>query len=151
MTRRASGAPPGRTRGWFVTEQPDFRPRGVWLFLAFAAMAAILAIRLADVQIRQGPTLSAMAAAQHAEEITLQAHRGRILDRNGRLLASDTPVYSVFADPGVIAPDQRADVATKLAPVLGRGRSRIAIFSTPRGASSTWPTRSTTTSRTSSR
>ena len=125
MTRRPPGAPSGRTRGWFVTEQPDFRPRGVWLLLAFAAMAAILCVRLADVQLRQGPHLAAMAADQHAVEITLQAHRGRILDREGRLLASDTPVYSVFADPGVIAPDQRAQVAAQLGPVLGLGPARI--------------------------
>src|SRR5258708_18011692 len=88
-------------------------------------MAGVITVRLADVQLRQGPHLAAMAADQHAYEITLQAHRGRILDRNGRLLASDTPVYSVFADPGVIAPHQRAHVAAHLAPIPGLGPPRI--------------------------
>jgi cell division protein FtsI/penicillin-binding protein 2 len=114
-----------RLRGWFIAEQPDYRPRGVWLLLAFAAMALILTVRLVDVQLRQGPHLATAAAQEHAQAAVLHAHRGRILDKDGRLLVSDTPVYSVFADPGVITADQRHVVAAALGPVLGMGPSRL--------------------------
>jgi cell division protein FtsI (penicillin-binding protein 3) len=128
---RAQRAP--RLRGWFIAEEPDFRARGIWLLLAFAAMAVILTWRLFDVQVRQGTKLSGLAASQHALSINLPAHRGRILDVNGRLLASDTPVYSVFADPGVINPDQRHPIATALASLLGMGPSAVEDMLTKTG------------------
>lgn len=114
-----------RVRGWFVAEPSDARPRSLWLLAAFAAMAIVLTGRLVDVQLRQGPALAAAAAKEHAQEAVLHAHRGRILDRNGRLLASDVPVYAVFADPGVIGPDRRQAVALALSPILGIGPSRL--------------------------
>ena len=114
-----------RMRGWFIGEEPDFRARGTWLLLAFAAMALLLTTRLVDVQLKQGPQLRAMAAASHELQVTLPAHRGRIYDRDGRLLASDVPVYDVFADPGLIAPSDRHDVALKVSPILGLGPGKI--------------------------
>jgi cell division protein FtsI/penicillin-binding protein 2 len=82
-------------------------------------------VRLFDVQARQGPGLRAMAASSHALQVTLPAHRGQILDRTGRLLASDVTVFDVFADPGLIAPAQRHDVAMRVAPVLGLGPGKV--------------------------
>jgi cell division protein FtsI/penicillin-binding protein 2 len=122
---RAGGGSASRLRGWFVGDEPDFRLRGMWLLLAFAAMALLLTARLFDVQVRQGPELRARAAASHELKVTLRAHRGRIFDRDGRLLASDVPVYDVFADPGLIPPSSRHDVALKIAPVLGLGPGKI--------------------------
>jgi len=112
-------------RGWFVADQPDFRPRATWLLLAFAAMAMILTFRLMDVQLRQASHLASAAAGEHALESVLHAQRGRLLDRDGRVLASGVPVYDVFADPGIIGPDQRHGVATALSPILGMGPGRI--------------------------
>jgi cell division protein FtsI/penicillin-binding protein 2 len=127
--RAAPSRPPHRpqpaVRGWFVAEGPDFRVRGLWLLLAFAAMTVVLTVRLADVQLLQHRRLASMAAQQHAFVSPLRAHRGRILDRDGSLLAGDVPVYSVFADPGVIPPDQRHRVAERVAPVLGMGPARL--------------------------
>jgi cell division protein FtsI/penicillin-binding protein 2 len=125
-TARTRGATSGsRLRGWFVGEEPDFRARGVWLLLAFAAMAVMLTVHLLDVQIRQGATLRGMATASHQTEVSLAAHRGLILDRSGRLLAGDVTVYDVFADPGLISPSQRHAVALKVAPVLGLGPGKV--------------------------
>ncbi|TMC47943.1 MAG: penicillin-binding protein 2 [Chloroflexi bacterium] len=114
-----------RLRGWFVGEEPDSRARGVWLLGAFAAMAVILFGRLVDVQLREGRHLAAMAAEQHQIAAVLHAHRGRILDRDGRLLAGDVQVYAIFADPGIISENQRSVVAAKLAPILRLGPGRI--------------------------
>jgi cell division protein FtsI (penicillin-binding protein 3) len=125
-SRTRGGAASGsRLRGWFVGDEPDFRARGIWLLLAFAAMAVALMVHLVAVQIVQGPTLRAQATASHESEVTLTAHRGLILDRSGRLLAGDTTVYDVFADPGLISPSQRHDVALRVSPVLGLGPGRI--------------------------
>jgi cell division protein FtsI/penicillin-binding protein 2 len=88
-------------------------------------MALLLTVRLFDVQARQGPGLRAMAASSHALQVTLPAHRGQILDRTGRLLASDVTVFDVFADPGLISPAQRHDVAARVAPVLGLGPGKV--------------------------
>ena len=123
--RRTAPAQRPRVRGWFLAEPTGARGRGGWLVLAFAAMAVTVSVRLIDVQVRQGSRLAAMAAAQHITSVPLPAHRGRILDRSGSVLVSDVPVYSVWADPGVIPPEQRHDVAAALAPVLGQGPGRI--------------------------
>jgi stage V sporulation protein D (sporulation-specific penicillin-binding protein) len=126
VTQRRGAAPPRRAvRGWFVAESPDFRRRGLWLLVLFTTMTVVLSLRLADVQLRQHHSLSAAAARQHGIDITLRAHRGRILDRDGSLLAGDVPVYSIFADPGVIPPDQRHTVAEQVAPILNMGPSHL--------------------------
>lgn len=130
MTQRRARAGGGsasasRLRGWFIGDEPDFRVRGMWLLLAFAAMALLLCTRLVDVQLAQGPHLRAMAVASHQLQVTLPAHRGRIFDRDGRLIASEVAVYDVFADPGLIPPAQRHDVAAKVAPVLGLGPGKV--------------------------
>ncbi|HEY8676947.1 MAG TPA: penicillin-binding protein 2 [Candidatus Dormibacteraeota bacterium] len=118
MSRRRDDAASSRVRGWFVADAPDFRHRGTWLALAFAAMAATLCARLVDVQVLQHAALSARAAALHQKSVVIPATRGRILDGSGRVLVSNRTVYDVYADPGLIAGANRADVASQLAPVL---------------------------------
>jgi len=122
---RVRGSSASRLRGWFIGEEPDFRVRGMWLLLAFAAMALLLSARLVDVQLKQGPHLRAMAAMSHELQITLPAHRGRIFDRDGRLLTGNVAVYDVFADPSLIPPSDRHDVSVKVAPVLGLGPGKV--------------------------
>jgi len=114
-----------RRRGWFLAEEPDVRARGLWLVLAFAAIAVAIGWKLVDVQLIQHSRLSALAAGEHIAAVPLHAHRGRIFDSQGGLLASDLPTYAVFADPGVIPPEQRAAVAASLAPVLSMGPGLI--------------------------
>lgn len=114
-----------KARGWFIGESTDFRVRGRWLYLAFLAMAVTLGGRLVDVQVRQGPQLAALASAQQQGYVPLHAQRGHILDREGRALVSNMPVYDVFADPSLITDADRHDVATQLAPILSMGPSRV--------------------------
>ncbi|HZU75898.1 MAG TPA: penicillin-binding protein 2, partial [Dehalococcoidia bacterium] len=102
------------------TSQPgDFRRRGMWLVMGFAAMAAAVFGRLVQVQVLQGPQYAAQAAAQHTTDITLHGTRGLILDRNGRVLVSNRTVYDVFADPALVETSQRVTVARQVAPILG--------------------------------
>jgi cell division protein FtsI/penicillin-binding protein 2 len=112
-------------RGWFAPEAPDFRHRGMWLVLAFAAMATTVCVRLLDVQVRQHTALAAKATALHQKSVVIPATRGRILDSTGRVLVSNRTVYDVYADPGLIAVATRGDVARRLAPVLSADETKI--------------------------
>ncbi len=100
------------------TDGPDLRRRGLWLVLAFLAMATAVFGRLIQVQIIQGKALAHAAAASHTTSITLHATRGVILDRNGRVLVSNVQVFDVFADPALIPAANRDQVAGMLAPIL---------------------------------
>jgi len=62
--------------------------------------------------------MAQLAAAYHDDTITLPAVRGNILDRNGSLLVTNTPVFSIFASPDLISATERQDIAARLAPVL---------------------------------
>jgi cell division protein FtsI/penicillin-binding protein 2 len=81
-------------------------------------MATAVFGRLIQIQIIEGKSLAAKAASTHTTSITLQASRGEILDRSGRVLVSDVRVFDVFADPALIAASDRVTVAGTLAPIL---------------------------------
>jgi stage V sporulation protein D (sporulation-specific penicillin-binding protein) len=86
-------------------------------FYIVAVLAMFLCWRLADVQIRQGPHLAALALDQHAESLDLFAKRGSIVDRDGNVLVRSLPSESVYAVPtNIVHPDE---VAAKLGPILG--------------------------------
>lgn len=110
----------GGPRGWFVAEHRDPRARGIWLLLAFAAMAVTIGAHLVDLQVRQHGWLSAEAVKEHRVGVVLPGRRGLILDRSGRVLASDKAVYTVFVDPSLVDSSKRRSVAQQLAPVVHR-------------------------------
>ena len=119
--RRRSGRA-GRTGDTRVfNDGPDVRRRGLWLVLAFLSMATAVFGRLVQIQVIQGKSLAAQAAQTHTTSVTLQATRGEILDRDGRVLVSDVQVFDVFADPALISPSDRNAVAGMLAPILQVG------------------------------
>jgi cell division protein FtsI (penicillin-binding protein 3) len=78
----------------------------------------VLLGRLTYWQIWRHADMARLAAAYHDDTITLPAVRGNILDRNGALLVTNTPVFSIFASPDQISARERQDIAAKLAPLL---------------------------------
>ncbi len=108
-----------------IANVPDLRRRGLWLVLAFLAMATAVFGRLIQVQIIQGKSLAAAAAASHTTSISLHASRGVILDRDGRVLVSNVQVFDVFADPALVAASDREQVAGMLAPILQLSPAKI--------------------------
>ncbi len=86
------------------------------LGLVFSALAAILLIRLAEVQLVIGPTLAAQGAAEVNRTISLTPLRGEILDSNGQPLALETPATLIY----VITPEvtDAKGEATAMAPIL---------------------------------
>jgi cell division protein FtsI/penicillin-binding protein 2 len=85
--------------------------------LALCAYLVLLG-RLAYWQVWRHSDMARLAATYHDDTITLAAVRGNILDRNGALLVTNTPVFSIFASPDQITGAERKDIAAKLAPVL---------------------------------
>ncbi|MFN2465015.1 MAG: peptidoglycan D,D-transpeptidase FtsI family protein [Candidatus Dormibacteria bacterium] len=92
---------------------------------AAGLLAAVLVARLAYWQVVQHAHIVALAAEQHSVTLTLPASRGSIVDRSGQLLASDVPVYDVVGAPNLIAVPSRADIASRLSPILGRPTADI--------------------------
>jgi len=101
-----------------LADAPDVRRRGLWLVLAFLAMATAVFGRLIQIQVIEGKALASEAASTHTTSVTLDATRGIILDRNGRVLVSNVQVFDVFADPALISAGDRDSVAGMLAPIL---------------------------------
>jgi cell division protein FtsI (penicillin-binding protein 3) len=98
----------------------ELEPRSRILTLMALVLCAYLVLlgRLAYWQVWRHSDLARLAATYHDDTITLAASRGNILDRNGALLVTNTPVYSIFASPDQITGAERNDIAPKLAPVL---------------------------------
>jgi cell division protein FtsI (penicillin-binding protein 3) len=59
----------------------------------------VIAARLVHLQVVESATLREDAARQQQRPLTVTPHRGLILDRNGKVLASTVKVDSVFAVP----------------------------------------------------
>ncbi len=89
-------------------------------FVGLAARAAYVQVLANDFFLRQGEV-------RFARTLELPAHRGRILDRNGLLLASSVPAASIWAIPEDVEqddPDVRAKLQ-KLAQLLGMSLSDL--------------------------
>jgi cell division protein FtsI (penicillin-binding protein 3) len=101
------------------------RFRVVWLMAIAAVLAAILVGKLVYWQVVEHQKISLLAARQHQVTFRLPAQRGKIFDRSGQLLATDTPVFNVVADPSLIPQAARPQVAAGLAPLLGMNTADI--------------------------
>ena len=73
------------------------------VFFAVAAVAVLL-WKAVQLQIVDNYFLQDQGAARHVRDVTINAHRGMLLDRHGEVLAVSTPVDSVWANPMEFAP-----------------------------------------------
>lgn len=97
--------------------------RRAFLGLCFLVGFAILLFRFFDLQVLQAETMMQRARQQHEKIITLNSNRGAILDRQGKPLALNLDVPSVYATPSSV--DNPARVAHQLARVLGVPREPL--------------------------
>lgn len=104
---------------------------GRWRFLMLGMMAAMLVLigRAIDLQVLDRQFLQHQGDMRHVGIVPISAHRGRIIDRNGELLAISTPVKSVWVNPKEFEASDR-DLKT-LADVLGLSpkalRDRVSV------------------------
>jgi cell division protein FtsI/penicillin-binding protein 2 len=79
------------------------------------ALALVLTARLVSLQFWSGEIYSARAKSQHVKSSVLQAGRGRILDRQGRVLATNLEAESFFINRILDSKDLRA-IAVRFSP-----------------------------------
>jgi cell division protein FtsI (penicillin-binding protein 3) len=89
------------------------------LIVAFVAIA----VRAFYLQGLHREFLQAKGESRYSRVIEISAHRGRITDRNGELLAISTPAESVWASPGHVQMD--AGQRNRLAALLGMSAEEL--------------------------
>ena len=103
MKPRSGPSIPYGSSPLLTSATPVWRSRFVVaaLALAFAGLAA----RAAYVQVIDRDFFQRQGEVRYARTIELPASRGRILDRNGMILAQSVEAHSVWADPEDVALD----------------------------------------------
>lgn len=99
------------------------RKRIMFLLVMILILYSALVARLGYIQLYQGNWLIAKAEDLWSRDIPFEPKRGRILDRNGNLLAYNVSVATVMAIPAQIKDPQLT--AAKLAPVLNMDEDKI--------------------------
>ncbi len=77
----------------------DIRKRTLVLSFILAAWAAVVALRLVQIQVFGHARAKSAVVGQNRDKITIEPLRGRILDRNGEILACSLPAVSVNIRP----------------------------------------------------
>lgn len=98
---------------------PKLKRKLLLLLVFVGILFAVLVLRLVQVQLIDGPEYQAKAAKQWTRRSNLTAQRGRILDRNGLVLAQSGTAYRVLVNPQAISNDDRVRIAIELSDVLG--------------------------------
>ncbi|MEW6448400.1 MAG: stage V sporulation protein D [Bacillota bacterium] len=93
-------------------------------FLAVVFFAALIG-RLAWLQLVRGEELARGARENRLREIIVEAKRGDICDRNGKVLVTSVSADSVVAMPAQIKIAEATETAEKLAPVLDMDKEVI--------------------------
>ena len=105
----------------------DIRKRTLVVSFILTAWFAILLVRLVQLQVVEHPALKTRAQKQSQAKVTVRARRGNILDRNGTVLASSLPVFTVKLSPvEKETPAQENDKVRKLQAVLGLSEKNVA-------------------------
>src|SRR6187402_2951493 len=98
----------------------DSRARAIMLLIAFVVVASALGVRLAYWQVIRRDDLAAMAVKQSSMTYEVPAKRGSIYDRSGTVvLATSVQRDRLAANPKLLAPERRAQVASALVTLLG--------------------------------
>ena len=80
------------------------RGRTTLMIVAFVLGGLMLEGRVLYLQSIRGEFLAAQGDDRYLRTVEIAAHRGTITDRHGEPLAVSTPVDSIWADPGDLAP-----------------------------------------------
>lgn len=117
-----------RTRERSQRRPPLDRRRAFALLIIISLVATLLILRLVDLQVVQASLLRKEADAQRVQTLSLDAPRGRILDRGGTLLVGNVTRHTLIAIPSQMTDngrDTKADVAKALSPILGTPAANI--------------------------
>ena len=109
-------------------------PRARWSMRLMAAASVgvlaigVLAIKLAELQVRDGAQLAGLARANSVHRIVLEADRGIIYDRHGSPLVENSPVWSLVVVPAALPLDAsaRASELAELSRIAGVDETKLA-------------------------
>jgi len=87
------------------------------LFCAFLLIFSFALVRSFWLQGVKGGSLSAEARSQQVTRVTIPGERGRLLDRNGKVLATSEDAADVIATPYQV--ENPGQTALRLHSVLG--------------------------------
>lgn len=106
--------------------------RFLLLVVGLCAVFAVFLLRLFQLQIIQGEDLRARSERNFVRTVRLEAARGEILDREGRVLATTRPAFDVTVIPSEVRDADRTFAA--LAQLLDQERAVLRErVGTPRG------------------
>lgn len=93
------------------------------LLVLIAAVFLVLFFRLAQLQLFQAERFEMMARENRLRPMTIRAPRGEILDRSGRKIVGNHPVYTIsLANLGKPVPPE---VIKRLSKVIGKSEAEI--------------------------
>lgn len=98
-----------------VTNNKINRKRIYFLFILFVMAFALVIYKLVSIQYIYASKYQSYAEYQHMDEFTVNAKRGKILDRNEIELATSLIEKTVYANPKlVISAEQEAEALSKI-------------------------------------
>lgn len=109
----------------------------VWFVAGIGVMAALIVLKLVDVQLVHADSISAEAAQRRSNETTLYGTRGQIVDRSGNVLATSVMRYDITVSPknardfiktntdGSTTKVTRAEAAKQLGDALGMTQAQV--------------------------
>jgi stage V sporulation protein D (sporulation-specific penicillin-binding protein) len=98
----------------------DSRGRALLILVAFVLVAGSLGARLAYWQVTRRDELAALAMHQSSTTYEIPTHRGSIYDRTGTVvLATSISRDRLAANPKLLTPERRTEVAANLVELLG--------------------------------
>lgn len=104
----------------------EIKKRTLIMVLVVVGLLIALVIRVAYWQVVRGDELTSKAKAQQQGSSIITASRGKIYDRNGKVLAESASVNTLICNPEDIKADgDAAVIASRLAPILNMEESAV--------------------------
>src|SRR5258708_6586852 len=100
-----------------VSEKSFRAGRARWLTASAVAFLGAIFVRLFYLQIIRGRAMEAASENNHTQILVEHAPRGRILDRNGKILADNRPVFVAFFSPLGLSPPDLQSTRELLSPL----------------------------------
>lgn len=101
----------------------QFHRRLIGIALLMGGLAAVIGWRLVDLQVVQAEQLSKRAERQQERMIPVEAERGTIYDRQGRVVAMSSKLPSLFAVPSAV--NRPGALGAELAAILNRPKQEL--------------------------
>ncbi|MGM0554999.1 MAG: penicillin-binding protein 2 [Myxococcota bacterium] len=79
----------------------DYQGRYLWLIVLFGLVFAVILARLWYLQIIRGEEYHRVSSDNIIRDVEIPAPRGRILDRNGRVLAENRASFDIYIIPHI--------------------------------------------------